>query len=175
MKGGNVIGAVGQFGFSVVGAVFLLALFVPNLLWSWKARPTGYEPDSEPAVLRVLERTGQVLTTTAALVFADTNLHAWSPWSWWFVASVTLMVAYEASWVRYFTSGRTLNDFYRSLLGVPVPLATLPVAAFLLLGVYGRVAPLIVAVAVLGVGHIGIHLHHRRIVAISTTVDSNFR
>lgn len=155
--------SVGQFGFSLVGAVFLLALFVPNLLWSRTAKPAGYDPSGEPRVLRVVERTGQVLTTTTALVFTDTNLGPWSPWSWWLVAAATLMVAYEVCWIRYFTSGRTMNDFYRSVLGLPVPLATLPVAAFLLLGIYGRLAPLVVAVAILGVGHIGIHLHHRRV------------
>lgn len=161
-EGRYAINAVGHFGFSVVGAVFLLGLFVPNLLWSRTARPAGYDPAGEPVTLRILERAGQALTTTAALIFRDTNLHPWSPWSWWFVAAATLMVAYEVCWVRYFTSERTLNDFYRSRFGVPVPLATLPVAAFLLLGAYGRILPLIVAVAVLGVGHIGIHLQHRR-------------
>lgn len=59
----------------------------------------------------------------------------------------------------------TMRDFYGSLLGIPLPLATLPVSAFVLLGVYGRLLPLIVAVAVLGVGHIGIHLQRARALA----------
>lgn len=72
------------------------------------------------------------------------------------------MVAYEAGWIRYFTGRRTVRDFYRSLLGIPVSLATLPVAAFLLLGIYGHLLPLIAAVVVPGIGHIGIHLQHLR-------------
>lgn len=153
---------MGQFGFSFVGLIFLLALFVPNIIWGLTARPSGYNPRSENRLLRALERAGQVLTTAAALVFTDTNLQPWSAWSWWLIAAIALMVAYEAAWIRYFASRRMVTDFYRSLLGVPVPLATLPVAAFILLGVYGRLIPLIAAVVLLGIGHIGIHLQHLR-------------
>ncbi|HEY7226213.1 MAG TPA: hypothetical protein VH561_21770 [Micromonosporaceae bacterium] len=153
---------MGHLGFSVVGTAFLVALFVPNALWSVTAKPAGYDPGDESHVLRFLERAGQVLTATSAVIFTDTNLRVWSPWSWWLVAAVALMIVYEVCWLRYFLSARTVGDFYRSLLGVPVPLSTLPVAAFLLLGAYGRLLPLIGAVALLGVGHIGIHLGHRR-------------
>ena len=54
-----------------------------------------------------------------------------------------------------------MADFTASLLGVPVAGASLPVAAFFLLGVYGRVIWMLPGAAVLGVGHIGIHLCHR--------------
>ncbi|MEV8515449.1 hypothetical protein [Dactylosporangium sp. NPDC051484] len=153
---------MGQFGFSLVGAVFLLALFVPNLVWSRTAKPAGYDASGENRVLRIAERAGQALTTTTSLIFADTNPRHWSPWSWWLVAAAAAMVTYELSWVRYFRSRRTSHEFYRSLFGVPVPLAVLPIAAFLLLGIYGRLLPLIAATAVLGIGHIGVHLQHRR-------------
>ncbi|WP_320891876.1 hypothetical protein [Streptococcus hyointestinalis] len=55
-----------------------------------------------------------------------------------------------------------MTDFYKSLLGIPVPGATLPVVAFFLLGVYGRNPYLMLAVIILGIGHIGIHLTHWR-------------
>jgi len=151
--------AMGHFGFSLIGAVFLLALFVPNVIWSRTAKPTGYDASGENRVLRTAERAGQALTTTTSLIFADRNLGHWSPWWWWLVAAATAMAAYEVSWARYFRSQQTLNDFYGSLLGVPVPLVVLPVAAFLLLGIYGHLLPLIAAAAVLGIGHIGIHLN----------------
>src|SRR5665213_2617880 len=146
--------AMGRFGFSYVGSVFLLALFVPNVMWAIFARPQGYDPSSENRVLWTLERVGQVLTVATAVLFANTNLRPWTPWSWWLVAAAVLMTAYEIGWIRYFASGRTMRDFYRSLLGVPVPLATLPVTAFLFLGVYGHLLPLIVATVMLGIGHI---------------------
>ncbi|GAA1543742.1 hypothetical protein [Nocardioides humi] len=153
---------MGRFGFSFVGAAFLAALFLPNLWWAWRARPAGYDATGEPRALVILERGGQVLTTAAALLFADTNLRAWSAWSWWLVAATAALGAYLACWIRYGRSDRTEADFYRPLGPVPVPLATLPVAAFVLLGVYGRLLPLVAATLLLGVGHIGIHLHHVR-------------
>jgi hypothetical protein len=41
--------------------------------------------------------------------------------------------------------------------------ATFPVIAFLLLGIYGKVIGLIIASAILGAGHIGIHLQHIKV------------
>ena len=51
---------------------------------------------------------------------------------------------------------------YSSILGIPVAGATLPVLAFLSLAVYGKNIILGVAVLILGIGHIGIHLIHKK-------------
>ena len=75
---------------------------------------------------------------------------------------ITLYALYEGFWVRYFRGKRALSDFYRPLLGIPAPGATLPVLAFLFLGIYGKVIWLIAASVILGIGHIGIHLQHSR-------------
>lgn len=152
---------MGTLGFSCVGAVFLLCLLAPNLLWR-RCKPRDYDPSGEPRVLLALERTGQVWVTCAALAFQDFNLRPWTPWSWWLAGAAALMVLYELWWLRYFRSGRTMADFTSSLLGVPVAGASLPVAAFFLLGVYGRVAWMFPGVIILGIGHIGIHLFHRQ-------------
>lgn len=151
---------LGHFGFSYVGLVFLLLLFIPNLIWMQK-KPQGYTAVRENRLLSILERTGEALTTTCALIFRDFNLHPWSGWCWWLIASAACMAMYELWWVRYFRSRQRLEDFYRSFLGIPVAGATLPTLAFLLLGVYGKVIWLVLAAAVLGIGHIGIHLQHR--------------
>ena len=152
---------MGTFGFSYVGAVFLLCLLAPNLLWT-RCRPRGYDPSGEPRALLALERTGQVWVTCAALLSRNLNLRSWTPWCWWLVGAAALMVLYELWWLRYFRGRRTMADFTSSLLGVPVAGASLPVAAFFLLGVYGRAVLLLLGAAVLGTGHIGIHLFHRR-------------
>lgn len=78
------------------------------------------------------------------------------------LAAVVVMLFYEIWWIRYFVSNKTMNDFYSDFLGIPVAGATLPVMAFLLLSVYGRNFFLLFAVAILGVGHIGIHLMHKK-------------
>lgn len=151
----------GHLGFSYVGLVFLLMLMIPNLIWT-KKQPQGYSAENENRILALLERAGEALTTSCALIFSDFNLRAWSNWSWWLAAAFALMVLYEIWWVRYFKSRRRLEDFYSSLMGVPVAGATLPVMAFFLLGIYGKVIWMLLASVILGVGHIGIHLQHRK-------------
>ena len=152
-----------NFGFSYVGLLFLLLLFVPNLLWT-KHRPQGYDAcvGHENRILVALERIGEVCVTALSLIFSDFNWHGPSAWALWLAAAVALMLLYEGYWIRYFRSAKTMRDFYSSFLCVPVAGATLPVAAFLMLAVYGKNAPLFAAAVLLGIGHIGIHLGHRK-------------
>jgi hypothetical protein len=152
---------LGHFGFSYVGCIYLLMLFIPNIIWT-KQKPSGYNEIAlnENTILLTLERVGQVLVTCAAVLFSDYNLKSFSLWSLWLIVSFILMIIYEVNWSHYFNSRHTLKDFYGSFLGIPVPGASLPVAAFLLLGIYGRVIWLIIATIILGIGHIGIHLQH---------------
>lgn len=117
----------------------LAALFVPNLLWT-KRKPQGYDRQAaqENRVLQGLERVGQVFVTALSLIFEDFNLRPWQPWNLWLLGAAALMLLYELYWVCYFRSPRTLEDFYSNFCGVPLAGATLPVAAFCLLAVYGK-------------------------------------
>ena len=72
------------------------------------------------------------------------------------------MVLYEIYWIRYFKSNKTMKDMYSSILGIPVAGATLPVLSFLTLGIYGKNIFLIISVIILAIGHIGIHLNHKK-------------
>lgn len=157
---------LGHLGFSYIGLIFLLMLFIPNMIWTRK-KPQGYIPDNENKVLLFLERIGQALTTVCVLIFDDFNLHGWSNWSWWLIAAFMLMTMYELWWVRYFRSEQKLSDFYSSFLGVPLAGSTLPVISFFLLGIYGRVIWLLIATTILGIGHIGIHIQHSKELNIS--------
>lgn len=150
---------MGHFGFSYVGAIYLAMLTIPNLIWT-KHQPAGYNPKIENKLLLCFERVGEVLCFCIVLIFQDFNFKPWTPWSLWLLISFLLMVLYEFWWIRYFRSAKTLTDFYSSILGIPLAGATLPVAAFLLLGLYGKVIWLILAAVILGVGHIGINVQH---------------
>jgi len=150
---------MGHFGFSYIGLIYMLMLQIPNIMWA-RQKPTGYDPSDENKTLLVFERVGQVLCTASILFFNDTNPHGWEPWIIWLLVSISLMILYECFWIRYFTGDRTLRDFYRPFLGVPVAGATLPVVAFGILGIYGRLIWLIAASVILGIGHIGIHVQH---------------
>lgn len=152
-----------RFGFSYVGFIYLVMLLVPNLIWA-KNKPEDYAlyAKNENRILLILERAGEILVSAIVLVCSDFNLRAWTPWCLWLVASFFLMILYELYWYRYFGSGRTMRDQYRSFCGFPVAGATLPVTAFFLLGIYGLNVWLILAVVILGIGHIGIHLRHEK-------------
>ena len=151
-----------RFGFSYVGLIYLVMLFVPNIIWT-KHQPKDYEKyvGNENKLLLTLERIGEVLVSGIALVFSDFNLRSCHLWLLWLGVSFALMVLYEVFWVRYFRSEKEMSDFYSSILKIPVAGATLPVAAFFLLGFYGENILMIVSSVILGIGHIGIHLAHR--------------
>ena len=151
-----------QLGFSYVGLIFLIMLFVPNLLWA-KHKPKDYDKyaANENKALVLLERVGEVAVTVFVLTFSDFNWRTPSAWTVWLLLACLLMLLYEIFWVRYFRSAKTMQDFYSSLLGIPVAGATLPVMGFFCLSVYGKNIFLLVAVVVLAIGHIGIHWNHR--------------
>lgn len=152
-----------NFGFSYIGLLYLLMLFIPNIIWS-RHQPAEYEKYvvRENRVLVMLERIGEALVCAAALIFSDFNIGRIRPWSLWLAGSFALLVLYEIFWIRYFRSEKRMRDFYSSLFGIPLAGATLPVAAFFLLGIYGRNPFLIVSAVALGIGHVGIHAGHAR-------------
>ncbi len=138
-------------------------LFIPNIIWS-KNKPENYEKyiKNENKILLILERIGEVTVTCFSLIFADFNINKISLRTAVLLAAFVLMILYEIYWIKYFKSDKTMKDMYSSLLRIPVAGATLPVLSFLLLGIYGKNIFLIVSTVILGIGHIGIHLNHRK-------------
>lgn len=152
-----------NFGFSYIGLIFLTMLMIPNIIWT-KNKPKDYDKyvKNENKILLGFERIGEILVTCISLIFEDFNINTISSCSIILLIAFILMLLYEIYWVRYFKSKRTMKDFYSSLLGIPVAGATLPVLAFLLLGIYGKNIFLIISIIILGIGHIGIHLNHKK-------------
>lgn len=152
-----------RFGFSYIGLIFLVMLFIPNIIWS-KNKPKGYDElaSKENRILVLLERIGEVSVTCLSLIFLDFNIEKISYWSIFLLVAFLFMLLYEIWWVLYFCSEKNMKDFYRSLLGIPVAGATLPVLAFLFLGIYGKNIFLIFTTTILGIGHIGIHWNHKK-------------
>ena len=125
-----------HLGFSYIGFIFLLMLVIPNIVWS-KNKPKDYDiyVKNENKVLLLFERFGEVLVTCLSLIFSDFNVNQISNWSMILLVAFIIMILYEIYWIRYFKSNKAMEDMYSSLLGIPVVGATLPVIAFLLLGV----------------------------------------
>lgn len=152
---------MGHLGFSYVGLVYLLMLWIPNAIWG-KNKPIDYHPNRENRILLIFERVEQVCCTCCILFFSDLDITPFSARSLWLIASFFLMILYELNWIRYFMNEHTEKNFYRSFCGIPVPGASLPVLAFLLFGIYGNAIWLILSTIFLGIGHIGIHIQHLR-------------
>lgn len=153
-----------HFGFSIIGAVFLIMLFIPNLFWT-QNKPKNYDKyaSDENKILLIFERVGEVLVTCFALVFADPEIGKLTPRLFLLALAIAVMILYEIYWIRYFRSEHKMSDFYSSILGIPLAGAVLPVIAFLLLGIYKEENIfLIIADIILGIGHIGIHAGHLR-------------
>ncbi len=152
-----------SFGFSYVGLIYLAMLFIPNGIWA-KNRPAGYDEASkkESRFLLIFERAGEVLLSVMAVIFKDNNIRPGSLWTGWLILSFTAMVLYEFYWIRYFKSPKTMADMYSSFAGFPVAGASLPVIAFFLLGIYSLNIFLVIASVIMGIGHIGIHMQHRK-------------
>ena len=152
-----------NFGFSYIGLIFLLMLMIPNIIWS-KNKPKEYDKyvKNENKVLLLFERIGEMLVTCLSLIFSNFNINKISSWTIILLIAFIIMILYEIYWIRYFKSNKTMKDMYSNLLGVLVAGATLPVIAFLLLSVYGKNLFLFISVIILGIGHIGIHLNHRK-------------
>jgi len=152
-----------KWGISVVGIVFLLMLFIPNIIWS-KNQPEGYEEASkrENKVLLALERAGEALVSTLVLIDRQLDSFSLSPRSGYMILALILMLLYELYWRKYFRSSRTLADMYSDYCGFPLAGASLPVFAVFLLGIYACNVFLTAAAVILGIGHIGIHLMHKK-------------
>ena len=152
-----------SFGFSYIGLIWIIMLLVPNILWT-RNKPADYEKyaKNENKILIAMERIGEFIVTPAALIFSDFNFKGRNFWSAVIILSFLCLVLYEIFWVRYFRSEKTMKDFCGSVCGIPVAGAVLPVIAFFLLGIYGGNILMIVGSLIFGVGHIGIHLRHRK-------------
>ena len=152
-----------HFGFCYVGLIYLLMLFTPNIIWA-KNKPADYDKyaANESKVLLLFERAGEVLLSIGALIFSDCNIRTDSIWCLWLLLSFLFMVFYELYWIRYFKSSKTMADQYSTFLIFPVAGASLPCLAFFALGIYGTNIFLIISSIIMTIGHVGIHLAHKR-------------
>ena len=127
---------LGTLGFSYIGLLFLCCLFVPNIFYGLHL-PIDHLKIKENKILLAFERTGQVLCTILVIIFDDFNIHEINLWTVWLGIAFLLMVMYLLCWGRYFLGNHVSRDFYRSFLGIPLPLAVLPVAAvFFTVGIW---------------------------------------
>ena len=109
-----------RFGFSYIGLIWLIMLFVPNIVWT-KNKPQDYEKyvNGENKVLLVLERIGQFIVTPVALIFSDFHFTGGNCWVVVLLASFLCMALCEVFWIRYFKSEKDAEGLLQGNPGNP--------------------------------------------------------
>jgi hypothetical protein len=142
-----------------LGGIITLLVLLPNLLAVFFPPADWLTTDPQPdptrlKIMTVLERTGQIGSFTIPFFYRlslTTTAQA---------AALAVMVGalalYYAGWIRYLHRGLGEAWFYRPLLGIPIPMAVMPVIYFLAASVLLGSGWLTLAAAVLGVGHISV-------------------
>ena len=136
--------------FSLPGLILSVVILAPSLLLLF-FRPTGmpeWVPDAGP-VFTTLERVGQAGCLVApALTATRAELDPW------LLVIGILVAGYYLLWGRYLAGGRRFSALYAPLGPLPVPMAVLPVGAFLVSAGWLWSVWVLAAAVVLGVGHI---------------------
>ncbi len=101
-----------NFGFSYIGFLYLLMLFIPNFFWT-KNKPADYDKYAvnENKILLIFERVGEISVSCLVLIFSDFNIGEISLRSVWLALSFIFMTVYEIYWIRYFKSEKKMKDF----------------------------------------------------------------
>jgi len=150
-----------------LGGIITLVVLLPNLLAVFFPPTTKLAHDPQPKnirlkILTAVERIGQ--SGSFAIPFFYRLSLASTRQSVALAIMTGALALYYAGWIRYLVLGRAEELFYRSLLGVPLPMAVLPVIYFLSASIMLGSVWLMLATAVLAIGHISVSwLHCRRI------------
>lgn len=120
----------------------------------------GGATGTEPLPYVLLERVGQVGVFLSPLLYpirvgSSLDLVAL------FGMAVALGI-YYACWTRYFIRGRKRSLLFKSLIGIPIPMAVSPVAYFLFAAWILQAPILLIAAVLLAGGHIPITLLQRK-------------
>lgn len=142
----------------LIPAVMLL----PNLLfmvWPPKSMP-GVKVLKESLLYKVAEgigRAGVVVLPLFSAVRVEGNLER--------IALVLMLLSfglYVIGWLRYLRSDRQYRLLFASILGIPVPMAIMPVLYFMSASLMLHSVPLLVCSLILGIGHIPASLRVQR-------------
>lgn len=143
-------------GFSWIGLAVSAAVLLPNLLLIVLPPPSRIPEAHVPAYLAWTERLGQMLCLSVPAITAAGQI---TPL--WSVLLALSVLGYWLLWARYVRQ-RTPAALFGGLWGVPVPMAILPVAAFMFAALLLGNLWIGVSAAVLASGHIPVSLRRAR-------------
>ena len=132
------------------------AVLLPNLIFLVfpPLNVNKYGKSADPLLFTIVERVGQVGSFVLPLFFSLTFSGGIVAVAW--IVMGLALAFYYAGWARYILRRRDYAFLFKSMLGIPVPMAICPVLYFLFSSVVlGSIYQALAAV-VLGVGHITI-------------------
>lgn len=136
-------------GFSPLGLIVGVLVLAPNLLLlRFPPRP-ALPTVRVPWPLAWAERAGQALCLVVPAI-TEPGPIAWG----WSALVAAALAAYLTLWGRYLATGRHPWALFGPVLRVPVPMAILPVVAFLATAAWLANPWIALAAVVLAVGHI---------------------
>jgi hypothetical protein len=146
-----------------LGGLIPVAVLLPNILFLLRPPvatdlPPGGPQESQ--LLTGLERIGQI-GTFGLPFFYPVHVVSSSDRLALLLMGCALAV-YYVGWARYVAEGRHERLFYAPLLGIPLPMAVMPVVYFAVASYLLGSVWLALAVAVFAVGHIGVSRVHLR-------------
>ena len=150
--------------FSIVGAIVSFAVLAPNLLLLVAPPRDGMRTADAGLPFTVLERIGQAACLVAPALTGTAGVAG--VWNGWLVPVVVAIAGYLALWGRYLAV-RRFGILYRSLGPLPIPMAVLPVVAFLGAGVWLQSWWIVASAVVLAAGHLPNSWATRRLLARS--------
>ena len=142
-----------------LGGIITLLVLLPNLLAVFfppvhvKGEPKITQLKAIK-VLTIFERIGQAGCFMTPFFYALT-VHSNAQAAAAIIMAGALGIYYWG-WARYLVLGRSEHLFYRSILGIPVPMAVMPVLYFLLASLLLGSVWLLMASILLGIGHLSI-------------------
>jgi hypothetical protein len=149
-----------------LGGIVTLVVLLPNLIAVFfppTQKLTGNVPthNGRLQMMTIIERTGQAGSFVIPFFYQLPQLSSLGL-TVVLIMSIT-MVLYYAGWIRYL-AGRTEDLFYRPLLGIPLPMAVMPVIYFFAASIWLNSVWLMIAAVILGIGHITVSwLNSKRI------------
>jgi len=148
-----------------LGGIITIAILLPNLLVVFfppnlKLANVSVRVGGLSRVMNIFERVGQIGSFTIPFFYQlkcstilDTTM---------LIIMSGALVLYYAGWTRYLVKGRNEGLFYKSMFGVPLPMAIMPVVYFISASVLLSSGWLLISAIVLGAGHIIVSWQHSR-------------
>lgn len=141
-------------GFSWLGTAISIVMILPSIIF-FTAFPPVNMPEGlreAPVIFTILEKIGQV-ACFGLLALSKDRLRL-DRVNMWAVLMLVCIVIYYGLWLRYISAGQEFSSLWTPFLGIPIPLAVIPVLAFGFAALWGRSLWLGAASVILAIGHI---------------------